>query len=335
VSDESFFDSTIATNPVFCRCFQERLLSPRVIRFQAGEVIFECNEGLICECGNPPAGHQGPWEDQSKSAHLHDKVAFNSLLNPASKISITDSWHHLVHAYSRTQLTRESDRMNAFAGIVNLYHERSMSHSQYLAGLWSHSLWSDLLWSVTSSNPQLSDDRSMASPTIPSWSWMSISLGGHLIVYPKHRVQQTFPRLNKIHYEPLSDKLPLGDVAPGAYLEIEGQLMQIPTRHFVRVRENSIRDISLVADVKWDIGVPDCRIGDFLFLLRMAHLRQEPVVKEAFLILLPRRQPFEEEETGVLSFTRIGYMELPKDELQGFSEHSLRPSEDCQALRLY
>lgn len=330
-----FCEPMITTNFVLCRCFQERLLSPRIIRFQADEVIFECNEGLICECGNPPAGHQGPWEDISKSAHLHDKVAFNTLLSPTSKESTTDSWHHLVHAYSRTRLTRESDRMNAFAGIVSLYHERSMSHSQYLAGLWSHSLWSDLLWSVTSNNSRLPDDRLMASTTIPSWSWMSISLGGHSIAYPKHRVQQTFPRLNKIHYEPLSINLPLGDVAPGAYLEIEGQLMQVPASHYVGIKENSFRNVSPAANVKWDLGVLECRVGDSLFLLRMAYLRQDPVVKEAFLILLPRRHSTEEKVTGVLSFTRIGYLEVPKDELQSFSEDGLRPSEDCQVLRLY
>lgn len=317
------------------RCFQERLLSPRIVRFQADEVIFECNEGLMCECGNPPAGHQGPWEDLTKSAHFHDKVAFHALLSSSSTVSVTDSWHHLIHAYSKTHLTRESDRMNAFAGIVSLYQERSMSDSQYLAGLWSHSLWCDLLWSVRPVRPQLSVVQSTASTRIPSWSWMSVTLGDHAIAYPKAKVQQIFPRLNKIHYEPLSIDLPLGDVAAGAYLEIEGQLTRVLANIVCGTCEDSSSSISLAATAKWDTKVMDCRSEEFLFLLRMAHLRQDPAVKEAFLILQPLRLPHESEGNGVFSFTRVGYLEIPKDEQQYPNLNRLRATEEYQILRLY
>jgi hypothetical protein len=154
-----------------CRCFQERLLSKRVIRFQADEVIFECNEGLTCECSNPPDGHQGPWEDLSQHVHLHDKAAFDNIPYQHSHVSVGEFWRHLVHAYSRTYLTRESDRMNAFAGIVNLYQQQSMSKSHYLAGLWGYTLWADLLWSVVGKKEYDSQQRWSRQPvTIPSWS---------------------------------------------------------------------------------------------------------------------------------------------------------------------
>lgn len=317
------------------RCFQERLLSTRVVRFQDDEVIFECNEGLVCECGNPPAGHQGPWEDATKSAHLHDKAAFNALLSPSSKASITESWHNFVYEYSRTHLTRESDRMNAFAGIVSQYHERSLSDSMYLAGLWSHSLWTDLLWSVTRNHPPLSGQTLAPSTSIPSWSWMSIHLGYQSIAYPKFKVQQTFPRLNQIHCRPLSTNLPLGDVAPGAYLEIEGQLTQISAIHLHGICQSPSESIATSANIIWDSNVPACRMEDNLFLLRMADLRQAPAVREAFLILKARQYLTAQEEEEVISFTRVGYLELPKDALRAFSKHVVQPSEEYQTLRLY
>lgn len=317
------------------RCFQERLLSPRVVRFQEDEVIVECNEGLVCECGNPPAGHQGPWEDTSKAAHFHDKVAFNTLLSPTARVSVTESWHHLVHEYSKTHLTRESDRMNAFAGIVSQYYERSMSDSMYLAGLWSHSLWSDLLWWATPNRSLPSSQLSVASSTIPSWSWMSIALGRRSVAYPKFKMQQAFPRLNRIHYEPLSTNLPLGDVAPGAFLEIQAQLTQVLALDLRGVCENFGKCTSVAANAFWDSKVPDCSVGDSLFLLRMAYLRQEPVAMEAFLILQSRQLPGEQAEKEIASFTRVGYLEVLKDGLRSSSEPGLRICEEYQPLRLY
>ncbi|KAH7384376.1 heterokaryon incompatibility protein-domain-containing protein [Phaeosphaeria sp. MPI-PUGE-AT-0046c] len=316
-------------------CFQERLLSPRIIRFQAREVIFECNKALICECGNPPAGHQGPWEDITKSAHLHDKVAFNALLSPDSKVSVTESWHHLVHAYSKTHLTRESDRMNAFAGIVGLYHERSMSDSQYLAGLWSHSLWSDLLWSVTPIPLQLSTVQPTASTCIPSWSWMSINLGDHAIAYSKFKVQQTLPRLNKIHYGPMSANLPLGDVGPGAYLEIEGLLTPVPVSKILETWHEKGGSSSLMPSIKWDLEMPDCKSEEVLSLLKIAHLRNDPIVREAFLLLRSLKPQNVNGDANISSFRRIGYMEIAKDELQLCRLLEPRIVEEYKTIRLY
>ena len=47
-----FFSNNDSEYPVFQRgwCFQERILSRRVLHFTKKELIFECSEGLRCDC---------------------------------------------------------------------------------------------------------------------------------------------------------------------------------------------------------------------------------------------------------------------------------------------
>ncbi|KAH8702721.1 heterokaryon incompatibility protein-domain-containing protein [Phaeosphaeriaceae sp. PMI808] len=315
-------------------CFQERLLSKRVVRFQASEVIYECNEALTCECGNPPAGHQGPWENLSQEVHLHDKVAFDYMLN---RSPTSESWHHLVYAYSQTHLTFEEDRMNAFAGIVGLFRQQSSVGSQYLAGMWSKTLWEDMLWAVVcKDHPNCGGTEPRSHSTIPSWSWMSITLGNHHIVHSKLHVQQTFPRLMNIHYVPQSVHLPLGTVAPGAYLEIEGQLTPVSVADGrLKIIDFWAVELKLVPRLWWDPERQPCSEADNeVFLLRMAYLHDEPIVKEVFLILRSASGDGFKANTDTPCFTRVGYLEISKEE-DSSSLEGLRIEEEYQILRLY
>jgi hypothetical protein len=272
------------------------------------------------------------------NAHLHDKVAFEYMINQTSNVSISGSWHHLVNAYSKTYLTQESDRMNAFAGIVSLFQQRSLGNSQYLAGLWSHSLWEDLLWLVAyKDDTECQRSTPSEKVAIPSWSWMSIALGHHHIAYPKLKVQQTFPRLNSISYEPQSVHLILGDMAPGAYLDIEGQLTPARiTNGIIEIGDFWSFALQLTSKTYWD---PERRPNNdpdgAVVLLRMAYLRDEPLVKEVFLILraVAKSNSVMVDETQC--YTRVGYLEISRDARSSCYLKGLRIEEEYQNLRLY
>jgi len=321
------------------RCFQERLLSSRVVRFQPDEVVFECNEDLRCECGNPPAGYQGPWEALSKDYHLHDKVAFSYMRwtsRPPLWSSLeTQPWHSLVQRYSRTSLTYESDRIDAIAGIVGQMYGTMNGRNQYLAGLWRETLFEDMLWYCARETP--TSGRPVTSPSEPTWSWMSIVLGVNSIHYPGLVVEETFPRLLNVHYKPRSVHLPLGHVATGAYIEIEGQLTpaQVTSQH-IDITDFRSRGRFPPLEMVWDPDrEPLTEAVETVFLLRMAYLRGPVLVKEAFLILRPVPEVDLDDTVDVGCLKRAGYLEISRDERSAPLLEGLQMEEQYQELRIY
>ncbi|KAH7151197.1 hypothetical protein DER46DRAFT_690005 [Fusarium sp. MPI-SDFR-AT-0072] len=80
-----------------------------------------------------------------------------------------DAWSQRVLAYMRTNLTRESDRLVAFSGVVQSFGQSRQLTEEYFAGLWRCHLPAALLWKVTS------PARRSATYTAASWSWSSLA----------------------------------------------------------------------------------------------------------------------------------------------------------------
>lgn len=80
-------------NRIFARgwCFQERLLSPRVLHFMAEEVIFQKEGTVVCQCGN----HYGELQD-------------GNLLD----------WKSMVRRFSQLVITKLSDILPCLAGVA-------------------------------------------------------------------------------------------------------------------------------------------------------------------------------------------------------------------------
>ncbi|KAJ4854217.1 heterokaryon incompatibility protein (HET) domain-containing protein [Trichoderma breve] len=118
--------------------FQERVLSPRVLHFCLREMIWECCEHTICECGG---------ESESSSRE--------------------DAWHGLVEHYSKLKLTKQTDRLPALSGLA---HRMAPFLGDYHAGLWKSSLFLDLAWAADKPSSHLNRSREYIGP---SWSWVS------------------------------------------------------------------------------------------------------------------------------------------------------------------
>ncbi|RGP58776.1 hypothetical protein FSPOR_11796 [Fusarium sporotrichioides] len=138
---------------------QEAVLPSRLVCFGKEQWLWKCpgryatEDGLIdgprvIDNGLPqwPAlVHEGPGEDGK-----------NFLSN----------WYQLIINYSRRDLTYQTDKWNAIAGLVNMF--KKQTGYTYLAGLWQEDLAVGLMWEATTKGVI------RESQDAPSWSWLSV-----------------------------------------------------------------------------------------------------------------------------------------------------------------
>jgi hypothetical protein len=133
-------------------CFQERLLSPRVVHFAHNELYWECRKLITCECSELQA------ESRSKFHRTKLELAANS---PSIQ------WHRIVEEYTTKDLTFEKDIFPALQGLAK--QKGSERDTPYYAGLWKNTLLRDLLW--YSGSPS----KRPAAWRAPTWSWASVA----------------------------------------------------------------------------------------------------------------------------------------------------------------
>ncbi|KAG5661323.1 hypothetical protein KAF25_005445 [Fusarium avenaceum] len=138
---------------------QEAVLASRLVCFGEEQWLWKCpgryatEDGLIDRQGFNDSGltqwadivRQGPGED-GKNYFRH--------------------WYQMVTNYSKRNLTYQTDKWNAIAGLTQMFIEQTGYN--YLAGIWEEDLAVGLVWEATSSGVT----REVGS--IPSWSWLSI-----------------------------------------------------------------------------------------------------------------------------------------------------------------
>lgn len=196
-------------------CLQETLLSHRRLCFNGNEMSWECLCRKICECGHcvwprfevmeqkyePNSVQLGALlrEIASQSAPVQNMEAYNIGVSephgewlkgnrPTEDVDgaperIYDLWRRVASNYSRRAVSRQSDRLVALAGLVNIMRKSSRSETstknEYIAGLWKKELHFDLTWRVAAFNSRsrLSADEESdvvdQAPCFPSWSWAS------------------------------------------------------------------------------------------------------------------------------------------------------------------
>ena len=97
------------------------------------------------------------------------RKGYLEIVTPA--MDLQDHWSKLGSMYTQTNLTRESDRQIAIAGLARKFADRFEqigSPAHYYAGLWSHDLLLELLWSP----PMMYFRRTQDKGSCPSWSWL-------------------------------------------------------------------------------------------------------------------------------------------------------------------
>lgn len=234
---------------------QERWLAPRTLHFCGREVIFECAQTTICECGK---ANQSLFESEAVDVSNNVRATSNQLqgLVLARTGLAQVPWNYLVSTYSGMDLTFASDRLVAISGLAStLYSHANSSTSQtkhdpnigsstdtrheptemYLAGLWRESLARDLAWftgkillrmhekeKYLDLGSNASQRKSRPQYLAPSWSWASVL---DPVRYLTDANPATLFDVIDTHIE-LATEDPFGSVKEGCYLYLRGKIMK-------------------------------------------------------------------------------------------------------------
>ncbi|KAI0966100.1 heterokaryon incompatibility protein-domain-containing protein [Xylaria arbuscula] len=136
--------------------YQERMLSRRYLHCYRNELMLECREQRICECGNHP-GRDLYGEQLAAKSKYH---------NPGQN-RLAGSWQKVVMNYSMLRLTKSSDKLPAIFACAQDMGDPN--RGRYLAGVWERTLGEDLLWT-----PRKYSTVSRPTWRAPSWTWASI-----------------------------------------------------------------------------------------------------------------------------------------------------------------
>lgn len=159
--------------------YQERILSTRVVHFGFHELVFECKQGYVCECGGI-VRYRSLWSQLDSF-----KTEFSDFLDGRKPDShSTTVWEAMIRGYTACALTFDQDRLPALSATVKRLGPRM---GEYLAGLWSSMLPAALFWTVNAydfenpAGPMLNAEapwkpgrRASSKFPPPTWSWASV-----------------------------------------------------------------------------------------------------------------------------------------------------------------
>lgn len=192
---------TSVSESILCQrgwALQERVLSPRVIHFGQKQVFWECRSHDACETfpyGLPKLAR----DVHSRFKGLeHQDGTLLRRSKPASQIEVIHDgddredtsldryylWSRIVQKYSRTGLSRDSDKLVTIFSLGQ--HMQARLGDKYIAGLWESILPSQLLWRVenfaralmASENTETNSGAPASTRhqfTAPTWSWASLN----------------------------------------------------------------------------------------------------------------------------------------------------------------
>jgi hypothetical protein len=171
--------------PLFERAwvFQERLLCTRTIYYGGPQLIWECMTGFQTEFMGPSklnesvkhsflrAFNRGGWYGGSNTSPTGEDYVLQTVFGTES-LQLRTNWSNIVSRYLRMQLTKESDRVIALAGITE--RVQSLTGFTPICGVWKQTFVPDLCWT----RQCRTDVRSPRTWdwSVPSWSWYAIHL---------------------------------------------------------------------------------------------------------------------------------------------------------------
>lgn len=166
--------------------FQERILSPRLLRFGPDRIWWECgasccNEYLYDLDWRLPHSYLArirPYMDSTRHSYNKSACMFNiprvgwrssiparsiSDLNEANKVS--QIWMKSIEDYSVRKLTHLEDKLAALGGVASRFGV--YFDTDYFAGIFRHELPFGLLWRT------YGPSKRQACYQAPTWSWAS------------------------------------------------------------------------------------------------------------------------------------------------------------------
>lgn len=169
---------TLQGEPLLSRAWflQERLLAPRTLMFGRKQVFWECREAVACELH--PNWATSNDRMSPSGTRPRSQSHFKTLINSGFRRSSDDprrrlllEWCGIVENYANLDLSQPGDKLVALSAIAKETQAKWAqlgAPSEYLAGIWKHSLPETLIWNLRDSGRRPSLYRA------PSWSWASV-----------------------------------------------------------------------------------------------------------------------------------------------------------------
>ncbi|KAJ4424227.1 hypothetical protein N0V82_001093 [Gnomoniopsis sp. IMI 355080] len=139
--------------------FQETLLSPRILHFMPEEMTWQCATLCRCECQIQSYYNCYTGSNEDDTVRPQD---------------LEKDWDKIVSEYTGLELTFDTDRLAALAGLASRAH-RFRRDQRYLAGLWENSFLESLLWSADTRSEAYAKTKRIRPAIAPSWSWASVT----------------------------------------------------------------------------------------------------------------------------------------------------------------
>jgi hypothetical protein len=134
-------------------CFQERLLAPRVLHFTKSEIVFECQDGLQCECGRISEIHTADQRHHLKGSYaamlqgqikprLYGTLVGKRNVRGKDKARLWITWNAFAEDYASKRLSFPTDTLPALSSVASRMPDLL---GRYFAGLWEFDLIRGLL----------------------------------------------------------------------------------------------------------------------------------------------------------------------------------------------
>ena len=148
---------------------QERILAPRTVYFTARKIYFGCYQKMTADVD--PRGFYG--YGGGKDIANNWAIDRPALATSASDLYVcSKDWQRMVQQYTHGQLSYESDKLVAIAGLAEHMQRKWLGPTiTYLGGLWSFDLLEGLLWRRSKTLTSLARPKAYRAP---SWSWASV-----------------------------------------------------------------------------------------------------------------------------------------------------------------
>jgi len=249
--DKELWENEITHSPLLKRAwvYQERVLSPRILHFTERRLFFECQQSRTGEFFRSELEPTQQEKDDVWNLGDGMKEGLYAMLHEARSIEPVDdeavfrrrliagvAWIYMVNNYSTCDLTRESDRLVAIAGLAAAL--QPLMHCRYVAGIWEDNVIPQLLW-FREPGEYVQLQSKLMQP--PSWSWASrpgkvilmdkrvYEIGKLLRFTPDERAEasdsQPLVKILDIHILNKGEN-PMGEVISGC-LKVRGRLVPL------------------------------------------------------------------------------------------------------------
>ncbi|KIL92445.1 hypothetical protein FAVG1_04856 [Fusarium avenaceum] len=264
----------IAKAPLSSRgwCFQESVLSRRLLFYGVKQIYWECSKGFQ-SANEIPGTHMFPGSGAGVgtfSEFLRFDINTKSVLcSQETRTKLLWNYYSAVSSYTRRKLTFNTDKLPAFSGLAQRLNP--LIGGDYVAGLWTADLAQGLLWAIFQGGSSIEHVKPYRAP---SWSWASRNGA----IYFRRSVGQqalrpTDVEVLEVQVEPKEKRAPYGEVTTG-HLVLRGLTLGLR-----RIHGKEIEASDQVGQIWFDeIEMADGKTGSVTYLFTDRVSEHDPAI---------------------------------------------------------